>query len=404
MANIRPFKAIRPNRDKVHLVASRSYLTYSQKTLEEKLENNPYTFLHIINPEYRTKNKKSGIKRFKLVKNKFIDFIEKGYLVKDKKPAFYLYQQQKDQNIFEGIIAATSVEDYNNGFIKKHEHTINDREEMFKDYLNIAGFNADPVLLSYKDDKKINKLISDKKKSRPEYEFTTTNKALHKLWIIHNNDCVNTIISYFDNINNLYIADGHHRTASSALLAKRKNITGNSNLNYFMSLLISEQQLKIVNFNRFIKTLNNLSENDLLDKIAVNFNIKRSIDISPKNKDEIGMYLKGNSYILTAKKGSYKEDCVNQLDPVILSKNILSPILGVLDEKKDKNISFISGKISICELKRTVDNKENSVAFILKPISLDTLKEIADKGKIMPPKSTYIEPKLRSGLIIYPIE
>ena len=404
MANIRPFKAIRPSRDKVHLVASRSYLTYSQKTLEEKLENNPYTFLHIINPEYRKKNKKSGIKKFKLVKNKFIDFIEKGYLVKDKEPAFYLYQQQKDQNIFEGIIAATSVEDYNNGFIKKHEHTINNREEMFENYLNVTGFNADPVLLSYKDNEKINKLISDKKKSRPEYEFTTTNKALHKLWIINNNDCVNTIISCFDNINNLYIADGHHRTASSALLAKRQNITGNSNLNYFMSLLISEQQLKIVNFNRFITTLNNLSENDLLDKIAVNFNIKKSIDISPKDKDEIGMYLKGNSYILTAKKGSYKEDCVNQLDPVILSKNILSPILGILDEKKDKNISFISGKISIYKLKEAVDNKENSVAFILKPISIDTLKEIANKGKIMPPKSTYIEPKLRSGLIIYPIE
>ncbi|MEE2954440.1 MAG: DUF1015 domain-containing protein [Bacteroidota bacterium] len=404
MATIRPFKAIRPNRDKAHLVASRSYLTYSQETLKEKLENNPYTFLRIINPEYNKQNKKSGIEKFKLVKKKFIEFREKGYLVQDEKPAFYLYQQQKGQHIFEGIIAATSIEDYNDGFIKIHEDTITKREEMFKDYLNVTGFNADPVLLSYKDDEKINNLISKKQSTRPEYEFTTTNKVLHKLWIINDNDCINTIISSFEDIDSIYIADGHHRTASSALLAKIKNIEEDSNLNYFMSFLISEKQLNIINFNRLIKNLKKLSATDFLEKIAVNFDIKKSVDISPKNKDEIGMYLQGESYLLTAKKGSYPEDCVNRLDPVILSKNILSPILGILDEKTEKNISFVSGDTPLCDLKTAVDNAKNAVAFILKPIPVEALKKIAENGKIMPPKSTYIEPKLRSGLTIYSID
>ncbi|MEE2700540.1 MAG: DUF1015 domain-containing protein [Bacteroidota bacterium] len=404
MAKVRPFKAIRPTRDKAHLFATRSYVTYSEETLKEKLENNPYTFLHIINPEYKKNEKKKGVEKYKLIRNKFDEFVKSSILQKEEKKIFYLYKQQTKSHIFEGIIAASSVDDYLNGTIKVHEHTITEREQMFTDYLAITGFNADPVLLSYKGKCKINDVIKSVSKKRAEYNFTTTNKVQHQLWLIDKEEDIYLICKQFENIDKIYIADGHHRSASSALLARRKNEAKDANSNYFMSFLIAETQLNIINFNRLIKHLNGLTPTDLLDRIAQNFSIQKSENINPKNKDEIGMYLTGESYLLTAKEGSYNEDCVNGLGPSILSKNILSPILGILDEKTDKNISFGAGNIPLSNLKAVVDNGENAVVFILKPIPIDALKEVSDKEKIMPPKSTYIEPKLRSGLTIYQID
>jgi len=403
MATIRPFKAIRPPRDKAHLLASRSYVSYSDETLKEKLENNPYTFLHIINPEYKKKNKKSGIEKFKLVKEKFENFLTNGNLIQDKKAVFYLYQQQKDSHTFQGIIAACSVQDYLNGNIKIHEHTLTEREEMFKNYLNVTGFNADPVLLCYKATESIDSIIKKYAKSRPEYEFSTTNKSLHKLWLIHSANDIKTICNTFARIGDIYIADGHHRTSSSALLSQQKNAADESNCNFFMSFLIAENQLNILNFNRLVNSLNGLTVKEFIAIIKSTYKVKESVLLKGEKEDEIGMYLDGKCYLIKAIKGSYMNDCVNRLDPAILSKNILAPILGIKDEKTDKNISFVAGNTPIDEIKEKVNTGEYAVAFILKPIPIKALKEVADKGKIMPPKSTYIEPKLRSGLTIYPI-
>ena len=406
MATIRPFKAIRPPKDKAHLLASRSYVSYSDETLKEKLGNNPYTFLHIINPEYKKKNKKSGIEKYQLVKEKFEDFLKNGNLIQDEKAAFYLYQQQKGKHIFQGIIAASSVQDYLNGSIKIHEHTITEREEMFKNYLDVTGFNADPVLLSYKGNFIIQSLINKISKSRAEYNFTTTNKVQHQLWKIFAEDEIKIISKTFSKIDKIYIADGHHRSASSALLAKKRKANKDANCNYFMSCLIDEKQLHIINFNRLVKNLNGLSSSDFVEKIKTKFEVSKisSTVFKPKKKDEISMYLNGKCYCLIAKKGVFKADCVSKLDPAILSNNILFPILGIKDEKTNKNITFESGTTPLSEIKNRVDNREFAVAFILKPIPIKTLKEVADKGKIMPPKSTYIEPKVRSGLTIYPID
>ena len=406
MATIRPFKAIRPPRDKAHLLASRSYVSYSDKTLKEKLENNPYTFLHIINPEYKKKNKKSGIEKYQLVKEKFEYFLKSGNLIQDEKAAFYLYQQQKGKHIFQGIIAASSVQDYLNGSIKIHEHTITEREEMFKNYLDVTGFNADPVLLSYKGNFIIQSLINKISKSRAEYNFTTTNKVQHQLWKIFAEDEIKIISKTFSKIDKIYIADGHHRSASSALLAKKRKANKEANCNYFMSCLIDEKQLHIINFNRLVKNLNGLSSSDFVEKIKTKFEVSKisSTVFNPRKKNEISMYLNGKCYCLIAKEGAFKADCVSKLDPAILSNNILFPILGIKDEKTNKNITFESGTTPLSEIKNRVDNREFAVAFILKPIPIKTLKEVADKGKIMPPKSTYIEPKLRSGLTIYPID
>jgi len=401
MAIVRPFKAIRPTRDKVSLVASRSYLSYSDETLKEKLEHNPFTFLHIINPDYKDKIKRNGIEKFKLVKNKFNEFIQKKHLIQDNKDAFYIYQQKSTTHTFSGIIAATAVSDYLNGNVKKHEHTITAREEMFKDYLDTTGFNADPVLLSYQKDKSINAILSKYQETRAEYEFTTTNKSLHKLWVINNDSDIKLVTDAFKNIKSLYIADGHHRCASSALLTESNNT---EHSNYFMSFLIAEDQLNIINFNRLIKGLNNLSKNEFLQKLNSNFQVNETSNWNPINKDEIGMYLDGRCFLLTAKKDSYINDCVNRLDPAILSNNILAPILNITDEKTDKNISFEAGTTPLSEIKQKVDNGEFTVAFILKTIPFSAIKEVADKNKFMPPKSTYIEPKLRSGLTIYSLD
>ena len=207
MVKVRPFKAIRPVRDKAHLFTTRSYLTYSKETLKEKLENNPYTFLHIINPEYKKKNRKKGVEKFKLVKQKFEEFEKSGILKKEEKKIFYLYRQRSKSHVFEGIIAACSVDDYINGVIKVHENTITKREEMFTSYLNTTCFNADPVLMSYKGKNRIDNVIKSVSRTRAEYNFTTTNKVQHQLWLIDTQEDINLICESFENIENIYIAD-----------------------------------------------------------------------------------------------------------------------------------------------------------------------------------------------------
>jgi len=403
MAIVRSFKAIRPTRDKANLVASRSYLSYSDETLKEKLEHNPFTFLHIINPDYKDEIKLKGVEKFKAVKEKFNKFQESGFLITEPSESFYVYQQTHEKHTFEGIIGATAVADYLTGNIKKHEHTLTAREEMFKSYLDTTGFNAEPVLLCHKENTTITAIIQQYKGTRAEYEFTTTNKVVHKLWLVNNTDDINTITNAFSTIDNLYIADGHHRSASSALLAQNSN---KSNSQYFMSFLIDENQLNIINFNRLVKHTNGLTSYELITEIEKSFTIlkKGSSPYSPTLTDEISMYLRGAWHSLIALPTSIKQDCVSKLDPAILSDNILAPILGITDEKTDKNIVFEAGTILLTEIAEKVDADDFEVAFILKPIPINALKEVADNNLSMPPKSTYIEPKLRSGLIIYPLD
>jgi uncharacterized protein (DUF1015 family) len=403
MAIVRPFKAIRPTRDKANLVASRSYLSYSDETLKEKLEHNPFTFLHIINPDYKDKIKLKGIEKYQVVKQKFNDFVAKGFLKKEEEDSFYIYQQTQEKHTFEGIIAATAVADYLNGNIKKHEHTITAREKMFESYLDTTGFNAEPVLLCHQKNTAITNLIQYYKVTRAEYEFATTDKTIHKLWLVNSTKDINIIINSFKNIDNLYIADGHHRSASSALLAQNST---KKNSPYFMSFLIDENQLNIINFNRLIKHTNGLTSYELIAEIKKSYTVieKGSIPYSPNFTDEISMYIRGTWYSLVALPENIEQDCVSKLDPAILSNNILTPILNITDEKTDKNISFESGTTPLSKIAKKIDSGEYEIAFILKPISISALKEVADNNRFMPPKSTYIEPKLRSGLTIYSLE
>ena len=399
MAIVRPFKAIRPTRDKANLVATRSYLSYSDETLKEKLEHNPFTFLHIINPNI----KKKGINKFNAVKAKFNDFKEAGFFITEDTETFYIYQQKNENQTFEGIIGATAVADYLNGNIKKHEHTITAREKMFENYLDTTGFNAEPVLLCHQKNTAITNLIQCYKVTRAEYEFATTDKTIHKLWLVNSTKDINIIINSFKSIDNLYIADGHHRSASSALLAQNST---KKNSPYFMSFLIDENQLNIINFNRLIKHTNGLTSDELIAEIEKSYTVieKGSIPYSPTFTDEISMYIRGTWYSLIALPKNIEQDCVSKLDPAILSNNILAPILNITDEKTDENISFESGTTPLSKIAKKIDSGEYEIAFILKPISISALKEVADNNRFMPPKSTYIEPKLRSGLTIYSLE
>ncbi len=410
MAIVKPFKAVRPTRDKVALVSSKSYDLYSTKELEAKLNFNPFTFLHIINPGYKYhKQEISDAQRFKLVHNRYLEFKEDAIFTEDSTPNFYIYQKKTKNNTYCGIIAATSVEDYHNNIIKKHEDTLRKRELLFENYLKNTGFNAEPVLLTYPDNDVIKNVIKKYKQNRPEYEFSTSDKDLHLLWLVNNPDDINTVTEAFKNINSLYIADGHHRSTSSCLLAENiakqnPNHTGKEDYNYFMSYLLAESQLNIYEFNRFIKDLNGLSVDEFLIELDAFFKIenKGQISFKPKEKHQFSMYLNGDFYALTLRKSAYEfTDSLSYLDAQILYTTVLKPILGIDDIRNASKISYSQNKSDGLELKSAVDSHDFVVSFGMLATNINELKEIVDAGLLMPPKTTYIEPKLRSGLTIY---
>ncbi|MCO4820533.1 MAG: DUF1015 domain-containing protein [Flavobacteriaceae bacterium] len=406
MATIIPFKAVRPTRDKVSLVASRSYQTYTQPEREARLDYNPFSFLHIVNPGYKYHLDLKGEDRYKLVRNRYLEFKEDSIFVQDNVPSFYVYKiVNRDGNIFNGIVAAASIHDYKKDIIKKHEDTIEYREHTFKEYLKTVGFNAEPVLLTYPDNDILSRLISQKQKERAEFEFTTTYRDTHYLWVIDESEQIKTLQTEFSNIKSLYIADGHHRSASSVLLSDEHQInTKNDSYNYFMSYLIPESELLIHEFNRLITDLNGMTKEEFLMKLDTMFRIENRGETlyKPSNKHHFSMYLDGEFYSLYLRKDNYIiNDALDALDTQILYKTILQPILGIEDVRNDQRLDYSHGKSDLVTIKSKVDSGEFKVGFGLVPITITELKSIADEHLTMPPKSTFIEPKLRSGVTIY---
>ncbi|WP_428740264.1 DUF1015 domain-containing protein [Tenacibaculum sp.] len=410
MAIVKPFKAVRAPRDKVALVSSKSYEIYTPAEIGAKLDFNPYTFLHVINPGYKYhKQDVTGEQRFKLVHNRYLEFKENEVFQQDKVPAFYVYQKITPSDNFCGIIAATSVEDYHNNVIKKHEDTLKERELLFENYLKNTGFNAEPVLLTYPDNDVINSIIQKYQKQRAEYEFSTSDKDVHFLWVVSDDNDIKMISNAFEQINTLYIADGHHRSTSSCLLAQNlaennPTHTGNEEYNFFMSYLLPESQLKIYEFNRFIRDLNGLTPEELLIELDAHFRIEnRGQELyKPKEKHHFSMYLNGEFYALYLRKSIYNfTDCLSELDAYILYTTVLQPILGIDDIRNASKIVYSQNKSDGLELKTKVDSGEFKVSFGMLPTNIRELKTIVDAGLMMPPKTTYIEPKLRSALTIY---
>jgi len=414
MANIIPFKGFRPVKDKVHLVASRSVDSYTKNDLTDKLKGNPFTFLHIINPDFADDKptRPGSLERLKKVKSKYEEFKKNGVFVQDEQPCYYIYQQQKAGNVYTGIIGCSSIDDYFNGVIKIHEQTLTDREQKLKEYLEVCDFNAEPVLFSYPNDVVIDELTAKKIATEPTYDFTTTDQVRHELWILNDPAVVKSIQERFRHIPAIYIADGHHRSASSALLGKSRreknpSHTGKEAYNFYLGVFFPETQLRIYDFNRVVKDLNGLSASQLLKQLSEKFEIEEKTETiyKPQQKHNFSMYLENKWYSLTPKKGIVNDkEPVGSLDASILTEHILSPILGIHDLKTDKRIGFIPGIKGMEELKYQLDQGLAKVAFGLYPVAMSQLKLIADTNNIMPPKTTWVEPKMRSGLVIYSLE
>ncbi len=410
MAKVIPFKAVRPTRDKVGLIACRAYQDYSIEKRNARLRDNPYSFLQIINPGYKYDKKITGSRRFNLVRNRYLEFKEDGNFIQDKKSSYYFYKIiNREKFEFNGIIAATSISDYKEGIIKKHENTLEEREILFRDYLNTVGFNAEPVLLTYPNNEDLKSIISAIMESRAEYEFTTTYKDTHYLWKVDDEEIVKKVSAIFSEMKSLYIADGHHRSASSYLLAEKlqeenPNHTGEESYNFCMSYLIPEGDLKIFGFNRLLKDLNGLSKEEFLFALDEVFRIENrgNTYYKPSKKHHFSMYLDGDYYSLYLRKNEYEiNNALDTLDVQILYDTILKPILGITDLRKDSRIEYPHGKTDMAYIKSLIDSSEYAVGFSLLPITTTELKNVADEGLTMPPKSTFIEPKLRSGITIY---
>lgn len=412
MAKLIPFRAIRPIRDKAHLVVTRPVSTYSKSVLKAKLESNPYSFIRIIHPEFNAEEpltKPNSHERFRLVNAMYHQFMDQQILIQDQEEHIYLYKQTTPTHEFLGIICGASVEEYLNDSIKKHEATLTGRETIFTDYLDIVGFNAEPVLLTYPHQPKLEGIYERISNERPEYEFTTTDRIKHELWII-NKLHEKEILIEFSKIESTYIADGHHRSASSSRLAARRISLGYKNPlakhNYFLAFLMDEKRLNILEFNRLVDTLNNYTATEFLTEISKKFEVTELNEpTKPTSEHIITMNLENEWYELRCKESIIDySDPVSCLDAEILTQQILTPLLGIEDLKTSEIIHFIPGNQGIEAIIQPIQEKTSKVGFMLYPVTIEQIKKVADNQGIMPPKSTWVEPKMRSGLTIYEIE
>lgn len=400
MIHVSPFRGIRPTRDKVHLVASRSYVTYAKRNLTQKLATNPFSFLHIIHPEGSGKLK--GKDKFYRVKETFEAFVQSGVFVQDDQDAYYLYEQKQGDTVYRGWIAGVSSHDYREGKIKVHENTLTKREEMFREYLEVTGFHAEPVLLAHKDDVYLEDLANNITRERAEYEFTSADRITHKLWVVSGGSNLQYITDVFAKHDALYIADGHHRSASSALLARGKPT--NHPASWCMAFLLPYSQLSIKPFYRLLKhpSVSNIADfARILDAAGLTYTPVGKPDEWRGYESVLAFDIDGNA--LEVKWPDRPDTLIERLPTLQLFRHILKPIGGINDDRNDKRLAYEPATQSIVEITAWMKQKRFQLGFLPPAIPFETVMKIADNGETMPPKSTYIEPKLRSGLVVYPL-
>ncbi len=411
MAKIKPFKGLRPKPELAEKVASPPYDVLNTEEARAMAKDNPYSFLHINKPEIDLPPGTNLYDDAVYAKGKenLDRLIKEGVLLQDEKPSFYVYRQIMGNHRQIGLVAGASVEDYERGIIKKHELTRAEKEEDRVKHVNTLNAQTGPVFLTYKAQKEIDELIDKIIQRKPVYDFTADDGIRHTFWVVDNEKEIEQLQDLFAHLDYLYVADGHHRSAAAMRVKQMRqkqnpNHTGEEEYNYFLTVIFPHDQMYIMDYNRVVKDLNGLSKEAFLQKVSEKFEV-RKLGVSalkPQKKHEFAMYLSGEWYKLKAKPGTFDaDDPVGQLDVSILMDNLLVPILGIGDPRKDKRIDFVGGIRGLEELKRRVDSGEMQVAFALFPTSIEDLMAIADAGKIMPPKSTWFEPKLRSGLIIH---
>ena len=413
MVMIKPFKGIRPPKELAKEVASRPYDVLNSE--EAKAEAGEKSLLHIIKPEIDFTpiiDEHSQQAYDKAVEN-FKKWKERGWLLQDPKEYYYIYAQTMDGRTQYGLVACCHFEDYLSGKIKKHELTRTEKEQDRMIHVRNQNANIEPVFFAYPAITEMDKIVKDIVTSKkPEYDFVAEDGFGHTFWVIDNPDTNKRITEIFAQIPALYVADGHHRTAAAALVGQEKKQqnpkhTGKEEYNYFLAVIFPDEQLKIIDYNRVVKDLNGLTTDQLLKKLEEAFVVeKKGVDIYTPNKlHNFSMYIDGAWYSLTAKEGTYNDaDPIGVLDVTILSNLVLDKILDIKDLRTSKRIDFVGGIRGLGELKRRVDSGEMKVAFALYPVSMKQLIDIADTGNIMPPKTTWFEPKLRSGLVIHSLE
>ncbi|MFH0760563.1 MAG: DUF1015 family protein [Bacteroidota bacterium] len=412
MAILKPFRGVRPPKDISYLVASRPYDVLNSAEARIEAAGNEKSLLHLIKPEinFTPEIDEHDPRVYEKAAEMFSLFRNKGWLVEDKKEMYYIYAQTMNGITQYGLVGCAGVEDYLNGIIKKHELTRKDKEEDRMKHVRINSANLEPVFFTYRAVPELDDIIGFWVKSHAaEYDFVSIDGIGHHFWVIDDDSTINRITKLFAAVPCTYVADGHHRTAAAALVGnerKSKNPahTGTEEYNYFLAVHFPDNQLRIIDYNRVVKDLNGLTKQELLKRLSEKFKVeKKGKDIyKPCCLHNFGMYIEGDWYGLTARPGTYDDtDPIGVLDVTISSNLILRDILGIKDLRTDKRIDFIGGIRGLGELKRRVDNGEMKVAFALYPVSMKQLMDIADTGNIMPPKTTWFEPKLRSGLVIH---
>lgn len=414
MAKVKPFCGVRPPRHLVEQVASRPYDVLNSEEARAEAEGNPRSLYHIIKPEIDFapgQDEHAPEVYEKAVKN-FDAFQKEGWLVQDDKEHYYIYAQTMNGRTQYGIVVAANVEDYMNGVIKKHELTRRDKEEDRMKHVRCQNANIEPVFFAFPDNKELEEIIKTVSAGEPEYDFTAPDGFGHHFWVIDDPQLIEKVTEAFAKIPYLYIADGHHRTAAAALVGNEKarlnpEHRGDEEYNYFLAVAFPASHLKIIDYNRLVRDLNGLSPAEFLEKLERNFVVKDmgTVEYAPDKLHNFSMYLEGRWYSLTAREGTYDDnDPIGVLDVTISSDLILRDLLGITDLRSDKRIDFVGGIRGLGELKQRVDSGEMAVALALFPVSMDQLMNIADSGNIMPPKTTWFEPKLRSGLVIHKLD
>lgn len=415
MAIIKPFKGIRPPQDLVEQVASRPYDVLNSAEARAEAEGNEKSLYHIIKPEidFPVGTDEHDERVYQKAAENFRMFQEKGWLVQDDKENYYVYAQTMNGKTQYGLVVGAYVPDYMNGVIKKHELTRRDKEEDRMKHVRVNNANIEPVFFAYPDNAALDAVISRYTAGKPVYDFIAPGDGFgHTLWIIDKQEDIDAITQEFAQMPALYIADGHHRSAAAALVGAEKakqnpNHRGDEEYNYFMAVCFPANQLTIIDYNRVVKDLNGMTPEEFLAAVGKNFIVEeKGEDIyKPSELHNFSLYLDGKWYSLTAKPGTYNDnDPIGVLDVTISSNLILDEVLGIKDLRSDKRIDFVGGIRGLGELKKRVDSGEMKVALALYPVSMKQLMDIADTGNIMPPKTTWFEPKLRSGLVIHKLD
>ena len=411
MAIIRPFKAYRPVKEYVKDIAALPYDVMSSKEAREIVKNNKYSFLRVDRAEVNLAESVGEYDKvvYDTANQVLENMIEKGLYIQEKTPAIYIYQQIMDGRGQKGIVCCTSVDDYINNIIKKHERTRLLKEIDRVNHVDICNANTGPIFLTYRNNDEISSIVEEWSKKVPVYDFISEDGNGHRVWIIDDNIIIEKLVKLFKSIKYLYIADGHHRSASAVKVAlnRRKQLgkyTGDEEFNYFLSIIYPDTELKVFDYNRTVKDLNGLSEEEFFSKVEESFYLSKSESnkpVSPKNKHEFGMYMNKQWFILRAKDGSFDEsNPIDSLDVSILQNNLLNPILGISDPTKSERIEFIGGIRGLKELENRADN-DMKVSFSMYATTIEDIMNVADSGKTMPPKSTWFEPKPRSGIFIH---